>query len=122
MNLRDRVVYHQVHPAKLITDPLSGFLATILLWRRHVPSGLIVAILPPAAVSSLLIRRANLRPQRRSPLGHYAKAVPLWTLVPRLIGYAVLLGGAWQRNRLVCVVGVVLALLGLLPWRWLRRR
>ena len=122
MELRDRVIYHQIHPVKLVLDPGSGLVAVILMWKQHPRAGVLVALAPPAIASFTLIRCADLRPQRCSALGRYAADVPLWTLVPRLTGYCILLFGAWRRRVPALIAGFVLAGAGLLPWRWFARR
>lgn len=52
MELRDAVLYHQVHPAKLATDVASSVVSPYLLWRRRLLLALLVTFVPPIAIAA----------------------------------------------------------------------
>jgi hypothetical protein len=72
-----------------------------------------VQIVPPIVVSSILIRWADLEPQRRSALGRYVKQqMPPSMQALRLLGDGVMTLGAWQRRPSLLVLGLCLILVG----------
>lgn len=108
MNFRDWQLYHQIHPAKLATDVGVTPVALFLLWEHDLVSGLLVAFLPPIAVSLALLRWGpDLEALRRSAPGKYlarymtpvVQAIRLLTVVP--MGY-----GAWTHDIRFVVLGL----------------
>jgi len=41
MDFTEKVLYHQIHPAKLTADVTSSFISTYLLWRRRFGSAML---------------------------------------------------------------------------------
>jgi N-acetylglutamate synthase-like GNAT family acetyltransferase len=120
MELRERVLYHQIHPLKLATDTATAFGASALLWRHHLASGLTLGLLPPLAVSAILLRWANLEPYQSSRFGRYVKTFMTRRVeLARLAGMLPLWLGAWWRSLLAIAAGVVW-ILGC--WLWGLRR
>jgi hypothetical protein len=62
MELRERSLYHQIHPVKLLTDWLTAAFSAWLFWYHHLWTGLAVGVVPPVAASALLLRYADLEP------------------------------------------------------------
>jgi hypothetical protein len=60
MNTRERILYHQIHPVKLITDVSSALASVLLFWHHRLGAGLLIGLLPPVLVSFALLRWANL--------------------------------------------------------------
>ena len=97
MTFRERVLYHQIHPAKLFADISSALIAIDLLWRHEVVPGLIIALLPPVLVSAVLIREADLELYRASPMGAYLRRfMPPWVQAVRLFGVALAFYASWH--------------------------
>ena len=71
MLLREKVLYHQIHPAKLAVDLTSGLLSTWLLWRHEFWPAMAVAWIPPVIVSAIMLRTLDFSPQRNSSFGRY---------------------------------------------------
>jgi hypothetical protein len=52
MTMAERVLYHQIHPAKLAVDWSAALAGTILLWRHRRGPGLLWGFVPPVLVST----------------------------------------------------------------------
>ncbi len=96
MNLEQRVLYHQIHPLKLFVDWSAGFIALYFAWRRELGITWAIALVPSVLVTIYLIRFADLQKYKDSRFGHYvAKYMGSNMEQIRLLGYAVMLIGAW---------------------------
>ena len=96
MTLQEKILFHQIHPAKLITDGGAGLLALYFFWQKELLLALLLALLPSLVVSILLIRFANLEKYRESSSGMYIQRYmnhPLELI--RLSGYVLMALGAW---------------------------
>ena len=49
VDLRERILYHQINPLKLITDWCTGLAATWLMWDHDLILALVVGIVPPCS-------------------------------------------------------------------------
>ena len=107
MNLRDRVLYHQIHPLKLVTDWATAGVATALFWKHQAASGFVVGFVPSIVVTAALVRWADLEPYRRSALGRYVGRYMSRTVeLARFAGLIPLWGGAWVHSPALIVAGV----------------
>ena len=113
MTASERLLYHQIHPLKLATDWISAALSFYLLWRHRLWAALVVQLVPAIVVSGILIRWADLEPQRRSRLGRYVKQhmTPSMQAL-RLLGDGVMTLGAWQRRPSLLALGLALVGVG----------
>jgi hypothetical protein len=97
LSFRERLLYHQIHPAKLFADTSTALVAIDLFWRHALIPGLIIALLPPVLVSAVLLREANLERYRSSPMGAYLRRyMPPWVQAVRLFGVAVAVYASWH--------------------------
>jgi hypothetical protein len=96
LTLRERVLYHQIHPAKLFADVATALVAIDLFWRHALAPGLIVGILPPLLVSAVLVNEADLERYRSSPMGAYLRRfMPGWVQALRLFAIGFAFYAAW---------------------------
>jgi hypothetical protein len=98
MDLGEKVLYHQILPAKLAVDLSGSLVSTYLMWRHKFVAALLSAFVPATIASALVIRYADLEKLRRSPLGRYMRRymnrrVEAW----RFFGQVVIWVGAWHR-------------------------
>jgi hypothetical protein len=108
MELRERVLYHQIHPLKLATDWATAIVAAVLLWRHRLVPALAVGFLPSVLVSVLLIRGADLRAQRDSAPGRYVAGwMTRGVEAARFGGLAIGWAGAWAHRAALVALGVV---------------
>jgi hypothetical protein len=109
MTFAERVLYHQIHPAKVFADVASALLAIDLFWRHELLPGIVIALLPPALVSAVLLREADLERYRASGMGAYLRRfMPPWVQALRLFGAAVAWYAAWYRVPALVIGGLVL--------------
>jgi hypothetical protein len=116
MNRKEKYLYHQIHPLKLITDMGAGFGSLYPLWHHHLAFALVVMLAPPPLISFLLIRFANLEPYRQSPLGRYiAQSMSHAMEAIRLVGMIIVALGAWYQSLWIIFTGCTVIL-----FAWLR--
>jgi hypothetical protein len=116
MNLKERYLYHQIHPLKLFTVIGAAFASLYLLWRHQLAFALVVMLPPPLVVSLLLMRYADLEPYRQSAFGKYiARSMSHAMEAVRLAGMVIAAVGAWRQSPSIIVAGSALVLFG-----WLR--
>jgi hypothetical protein len=97
LTFRERVLYHQIHPAKLFADIATALVAIDLFWRHALAPGLIIALLPPLLVSAVLLQEGNLERYRSSPMGAYLRRfMPPWVQAVRLFGVAFAFYASWH--------------------------
>ena len=108
MELNERVLYHQIHPFKLLTDWSAAFAAAALLWNHRPIEALVIGFVPSALVTIALVRWANLEPYRESRFGHYVSGFMTRRVkVARFGGLLPLWIGAWFRSPVAMAAGVV---------------
>jgi hypothetical protein len=97
LTFRERVLYHQIHPAKLFTDIATALVAIDLFSRHQLVPGLIIALLPPLLVSAVLVQEGNLGRYRSSQMGAYLRRfMPPWVQAVRLFGVALAFYASWH--------------------------
>jgi hypothetical protein len=113
---RERYLYHQIHPLKLLTDGCAGLIALYPLWRHELTIALVVMLIPPPVGSWLVMRSANLEPYRQSALGRYVARYMTHAMeAVRLAGFVMMAFGAWWRSLFIIALGAGVVLFG-----WLR--
>ena len=116
MSPKDKYLYHQIHPLKLMIDAGSGFGSLYPLWHHHLALALVIMLLPPPVISLLLMRFANLEPYRQSAFGRYIAHSMSHTMEAiRLTGMIVVALGAWYQSLWIIFAGCVVIL-----FAWLR--
>ncbi|MFL5495957.1 MAG: hypothetical protein ACJ8DC_16350 [Gemmatimonadales bacterium] len=122
MRLRERVLYHQIHPAKLLVDWSTTAVATALLWQHRLLTGLLVGGVPPLLISAPFLAGrfdGSLRRHRQSPLGRYvARYMTRSMEALRLLGLLGAWLGGWEK-RPVWIGGGVLLILAAWGRGWL---
>ena len=118
MTLREKALYHQIHPAKLATDILAEPISLYFFWRHDLALGLATHFLPPIIASALVMRFADLEPLMASPLGRYVgRHMTRRVEAARLAGDLIMVAGAWSRWPWLFVLG-----LGVVAAAWLSGR
>ncbi len=120
MDFEEKVLYHQIHPAKLAADIGSSLVSTYLMWRHKFVAAVLTAVVPAAMASVLVFRYADLEKRKRSPFGRYVgrhmnRRVEAW----RFFGQVLMWGGAWYRVGwlLPAGLGIVVAAWASGAWR-----
>jgi len=109
MTLREKALYHQIHPAKLATDILAEPVSLYFFWRHELTLGLATHFLPPIIASALVIRFADLEPLKASPLGRYVgRHMTRQVEAARLAGDLVMVAGAWRHAAWLIGLGLAI--------------
>jgi hypothetical protein len=97
MTLREKILFHQVHPAKLATDVGFAVISLYFFWQHQLVIALLTHFVPPPLASALVIRLA------------------------RLIGDVITIIAAWFHSPIGIAAGLMVVLAawsyGLLPLR-----
>jgi hypothetical protein len=116
MDWRERVLYHQIHPFKLLADWSTAFIAAWLLWRHELGWALVVGFVPSVVVSAWMIGACDLRAYKDSRFGRYiAQSMTRAVEAVRFLGLAFFWLGAWRHNAWLMAAGVAVIIAA-----WLR--
>lgn len=113
---REKVLYHQIHPAKLCADIAASLVSLYLFWIHELVLGLLGGFVPSLVASAIIIRYANIEKYAVSPLGRYlAKYMSGTMQAVRLGGQFVVWFGAWYH--MPWIIGTGLLIVVLAWWR-----
>jgi len=108
MTLREKLVYHHEHPAKLVLDAIAAVVTAVLLWQQHLIRATAVGLVVPAVASACVLWFADLETLKELRRGHSKARTVTWTIVlARIAGVFLFWGGAWYRSVMVCLAGLV---------------
>jgi hypothetical protein len=111
MTIHEKILFHQVHPAKLATDILAAAVSLYLLWRHELVIGLLTHFIPPPISSFFVMRCVNLEPYKNSALGKYlVRYMTPTAQATRLAGDLICVGAAWLHSIPGVAAGLVLVL------------
>ena len=72
MTLKEKILFHLVHPAKLATDIAAAVISLYFFWQHQLALGLVLHIAPPIIASAALIGlRDDYDAIKNSRLGDY---------------------------------------------------
>jgi len=99
VTLKEKFLFHQVHPAKLATDIGAAIVSLYLLWQHQLVIGLLTHFIPPPIGSAAVIRFADLDSYKNTRLGAYLLRymTPL-AQAARLAGDLITVGAAWYQS------------------------
>ena len=99
MTLKEKLLFHQVHPAKLATDIGAAIVSLYLLWQQQLVLGLLTHFIPPPIGSAAVIRFADLDSYKNSRLGAYlVRYMTPIAQAARLAGDLITVGAAWYQS------------------------
>lgn len=111
MRLAEKVLYHQIHPVKLLTDWATAFLAAYFLWHHRPLVAALVGLVPPVVASMALIRFGRLERYKATRFGSYvAQHMTRAMEALRLLGVILFWSGAWVHRPVLLAGGLVLIL------------
>jgi len=113
MSLQEKILYHQIHPLKLMADWLPGLASICFMWQHQLVVTLLLTFIPAILGSLIVIKTVNLEPYRDSKFGHYMQRymTPLWQGV-RFVGQVVIWIGAWLHTWWLILIGLLVIILG----------
>jgi hypothetical protein len=116
MTLRDKLLYHHAHPAKVLVDVVCAFAAGWLFWGQHLLRAAAVGLVPPAMMSLLVLQFVDLERVKQSALGRYVgRHMSLPLHITAVAGVVVFWLAAWYRSIFYCVVGLLI-----ITFAWVR--
>ena len=99
MTLKEKFLFHQVHPAKLATDIGAAIVSLYLLWQHQLVIGLLTHFIPPPIGSAAVIRFADLDSYKNTRLGAYlVRYMTPIAQAARLAGDLITVGAAWYQS------------------------
>ena len=99
MNLPEKNLYQQIHPARLIADWATGLYACYLLWQQELVTAMIVAFIPSLIISLIIVRFGDLEKIKNSPFGRYYKRTYNKSIdIIRFGGFVIMAGGSWGQS------------------------
>jgi hypothetical protein len=111
MDIQEKALYHQIHPAKLATDWFTALLAAYFLWQGDLVLALAIGFVPAIVASVLVIRYADLGRYQASAFGHYvAKYMTPLAMGFRVVGLVVFWTAAWYHSISGVVAGLLIVL------------
>ncbi len=113
MSQQEKILYHQIHPIKLLADWVAGLGSIYLMWRHQLAATLLSTFIPAGLGSLYVIKTVDLEPYRESKTGHYLKRymTPLWEGV-RFIGMLIMWIGGWRHRWRLIISGFLVVVLG----------
>ncbi len=118
LTLREKVLYHQVHPLKLAADISASVVSTYLFWVHSLVPGIIVMFAPPILMSAVLLNTLDFTWIRDSAVGRYLKRSMTRAMeAVRFAGTLPMVFGAWFHLPWLIALGLAMVLFG-----WLRGR
>jgi hypothetical protein len=108
MTLKEKALYHQIHPLKLTADIGCEPVSLYFFWHHDLALGLATHFVPPIAASLTLIRFADFEEIKRSRAGAYLKR-NMTRIVEgiRFAGDIVMVLGAWFHRPPLIITGLV---------------
>jgi hypothetical protein len=112
MTIQEKILYHQIHPLKLLTDISTSIASTYFLWEHNLFCFFILFLPPSLLITILLLKYANLEKQKNTHMGKYIlKYMSPGIQMVRLFGQVVVWVAAWFQAPSFIAVGVMIILL-----------
>lgn len=116
MNFKEKQLYHQIHPVKLLTDWVTGIMSLYFLWFHQLLIAIMVMFIPSVVVSVAIIKYVNLKDIKHSTFGKYIRmSMTKGMEAVRFAGFAIAIFGAWYHMAWLIVVGIMIIFIG-----WMR--
>ena len=106
MTLKDKILYHQIHPLKLAADIGCEPVSLYFFWQHDLVLGVATHFVPPIAASLILICCTDFAGIKSSKAGAYLRRHMTRTIEGiRLAGDVVMVFGAWFHRPSLIVAG-----------------
>ena len=122
MDFNEKVLYQQIHPAKLVADVSGSIVSTYLMGRRRFAWAMLAAFVPAIVASVLVIAYADLERRKNSPFGRYMRrnmdrrVLDAW----RFFGQVLMWVGAWYRVGKLVPIGAATVVAAWVSGLWRR--
>jgi hypothetical protein len=106
VTFKEKYLYHQIHPLKLMVDFSTGFTTTYLAWQHNTTLFLVLFLLPSVIITLLLFKYADLERFKNSPLGTYIKKHMTSTIeLIRFAGQIIMWIAGWLHLPVLIAIG-----------------
>lgn len=96
MNFKEKALYQQIHPLRLITDWGSGLYACYCFWDQQMLLGIAMMFVPSLVVSLFVTRFGDLEKLKNSSFGKYYQRIYSKSIdLIRFIGFIIMAAGSW---------------------------
>jgi hypothetical protein len=113
VTLKEKILFHQVHPAKLATDIAAAVVSLNFLWQHELAIGLATHFIPPPVGSAAVIRFADLDPYKTSRIGAYlVRYMTPTAQATRIAGDLITVVAAWYQSPAGIAFGLAIILAG----------
>lgn len=108
LSLKERLLYHQIHPAKIASDLSAGAVGLVLIWRGRTLAGALAVLVPSTTASAILMSFADLQPYKDSAAGRYLRQyITAPNQVLRLASFGIMALGCRRHDRVPIVGGLL---------------
>jgi hypothetical protein len=109
VTFKEKILFHQVHPAKLFTDVVASIVSLYFFWMHELWPGLAIHFIPPPVASALVLRYASLERIQDSRTGAYlVRFMTPAAQGARLVGDLITIFAAWLHAWIAIAVGFLL--------------
>jgi hypothetical protein len=109
MTLKEKILFHQVHPAKLATDVGAAVISLYFLWQHELAIGLVTHFIPPPIGSAAVIHFADLERYKASRIGaDLAQYMTPTAQATRLAGDLITVVAAWYQSPAAIASGLAI--------------
>jgi hypothetical protein len=109
MTTKEKILYHQIHPAKLVADITASIVSGYMVWQHEVVAAIVVAFALAILASLLVLCFADLERLKDSRFGRYIdRFMDRPTEAWRFAGQIVMWVGAWYQRWWVIVLGALI--------------
>jgi hypothetical protein len=122
MTLKEKMLYHQIHPLKLFVDISTSLLTTYFAWKHNTAWFLILFLIPSVIITILLIKYANLDRLKNSAFGKYTGIYmtrPIEAI--RFGGQIIMWIAAWFHLPILIAAGALIIIAGWLNGKFFKR-
>jgi hypothetical protein len=121
MQLADKVLVHQVHPAKIGADVTASMVSNVLLWKAQPKTAVAVRVLLSVVGSAAVLSLADLDALAKTRRGQYVlQHMPPSAQAVRLAGDALMGFGAHRRSFVLLLAGAAVIASGWSHAAWPR--
>ncbi|TGK04009.1 hypothetical protein EHO59_10850 [Leptospira semungkisensis] len=126
MTTKEKILYHQIHPLKLMVDFCTGFLTTFLAWEHNLLWFLVLFLIPSIIATLVIIQFVDLERRKNSPFGKYIENYMGSSMqMIRSCGQLIMWFSAWFHLPILIILGFIVILAGWmngLVIQWFRRK
>jgi len=113
MTRKEKILYQQIHPLKLLVDVSTGLTTTYLAWHHDIFWFAVLFLIPSIIATVLVIKFADLERLKQSSFGKYVAGfmTPAIEAI-RLAGQVIMWVAAWIHLPMIIAIGALIIIGG----------